>query len=174
MVKRVSPESVRTLSCTIVDVREYPEFASGAIEGAQLAPLSTVEQYARTLDKSASLLLVCKSGRRATQAAEKLVSLGFEDVAVMEGGMEAWRAAGLPVRVAERRPWSLERQVRAIAGSMVLISTVLGLTVSPWFFAWTLFVGAGLTFAGVTDICLMATLLGKLPWNRASQGCASA
>jgi hypothetical protein len=72
----------------------------------------------------------------------------------------------LPVQAAKRKPWSLERQVRAMAGSMVVLSTVVGLTVSPWFFAWALFVGAGLTFAGVSDICLMATLLGKLPWNR--------
>jgi len=70
------------------------------------------------------------------------------------------------VQESNRKPWSLERQVRAIAGSMVVLSTVLGLTASPWFFAWALSVGVGLTIAGISDICFMATVLGKLPWNR--------
>jgi hypothetical protein len=83
--------------------------------------------------------------------------------------MEAWQRAGLPIAISERRPWSLERQVRAIAGTLVLLLTLLGLTTSPWFFAGTLFVGGGLLFAGVTDLCLMATLLGRMQWNRASQ-----
>jgi hypothetical protein len=51
---------------------------------------------------------------------------------------------------------------------MVILFTVLGVLVSPYFLGLTLFVGAGLLFAGVTDVCLMATALGKLPWNRAS------
>ena len=87
---------------------------------------------------------------------------------VLQGGFEAWKAAGLPTQVEEKKPWSLERQVRAIAGSMVILFTVLGVLVSPYFLGLTLFVGAGLLFAGVTDVCLMATALGKLPWNRAS------
>ena len=114
------------------------------------------------------MLLVCRSGKRAAQAAETLERLGFQDVNVLKGGFEAWKAAGLPAHVEEHKPWSIERQVRAIAGGMVLVFTALGLLASPWFFALTLFVGGGLLFACVTDVCLMATALGKLPWNRAS------
>ena len=113
------------------------------------------------------------SGKRATKAAETLVQLGFRNTAVLDGGMEAWEKAGHPVEIAEKRPWSLERQVRAIAGGMVLASTLLGIVVSLWFNGGTLLVGAGLLFAGITDFCLMATVLGKLPWNRA-QGSACA
>jgi len=102
----------------------------------------------------------------AANKSRRREGMGFSDIAVLQGGTDAWVSAGLPVERVAHRPWSLGRQVRAIAGTMVLISTVLGLAVSAWFFAFTLFVGAGLLVAGVADLCLMAALLGKLPWNR--------
>ena len=61
---------------------------------------------------------------------------------------------------------SIERQVRIIAGSLVLIGMVLGWFVRRGFFGLAAFVGAGLVFAGVTDFCSMGLLLAKLPWNR--------
>ena len=151
---------------TIVDVREYPEFAGGAISGARLVPLGNVEKIVADWSRKQTMVLVCRSGKRATQAGELLERLGFQNVSVLEGGMEAWRKSGFPVATATKRPWALERQVRVIAGSLVLVSAILGLTVSPWFFGLTLFVGAGLVFAGVTDVCMMAKLLGKMPWNQ--------
>lgn len=168
MATLISPEQARNIGHAVIDVREFPEYAAGAIAGSRLVPLSTVEEKARNWNKTEPVLLVCRSGKRAAQAAETLERLGFQSVNVLQGGFEAWKAAGLPTNVQERKPWSLERQVRAIAGSMVLLFTFLGLLVSPYFLGLTLFVGAGLLFAGVTDVCLMATALGKLPWNRAS------
>ena len=170
MATLVSPEEARNIGHAVIDVREFPEYASGAIEGSRLVPLSTVEKEAAKWNTTEPVLLVCRSGKRAAQAATTLERLGFQHVSVLKGGFEAWKEAGLPAHVEEHKPWSMERQVRTIAGSMVLLFTALGLLVSPWFFALTLFVGAGLVFAGVTDICLMATALGKLPWNRASGG----
>ena len=166
-MQRISPQNAHQLGYAIVDVREFPEHAAGAIAGSQLVPLATVERQAAAWSKDKPLLLVCRSGKRATQAAQKLEQLGFQNLAILEGGMGAWQQAGLPVAVSSHKPWSLERQVRVMAGGMVVVSGALGLTISPWFFAWTLFVGAGLVFAGVTDVCMMASLLGKLPWNRA-------
>lgn len=168
MATLISPEQARNIGPAVVDVREFPEYAAGAIKGSRLVPLSTVESEAGKWNKKEPVLLVCRSGKRAAQAAETLERLGFQNVNVLQGGFEAWKAAGLPTHVEDRKPWSLERQVRAISGSMVLLFTLLGLFVSPWFLGLTLFVGAGLLFAGVTDVCLMATALGKLPWNRAS------
>ena len=173
MTRQLSPQEARRLNYPVIDVREFPEHAAASISGAALAPLSTVERVSAEWDKQRPLVLVCRSGKRAAQAAEKLERLGFQDVAVLEGGMDAWQRAGFPVDVSTRKPWSLERQVRTVAGSMVVLSSLLGMLVSPWFFAWTLFVGAGLTFSGVTDICFMATLLGKLPWNRAAASAPS-
>lgn len=167
MIRLLSPLQVHSGNAALLDVRDYPEYAAAAIPGSLLVPLSAMESRAQTWQKHDPVVLVCRSGRRATDAAQRLQNMGFQDVAVLEGGLEAWQQAGLPVQAAKNRPWSIERQVRAIAGSMVVISVVLGLAVSSWFFSWTFFVGAGLAFAGISDICLMATLLGKMPWNRA-------
>ena len=166
MIRRLTSVEVDLATTGVVDVREFPEYAAASIPGSKFAPLSTIERQAQGWSKHMPMVLVCRSGRRATDAAERLRRMGFSDISVLDGGIEAWRAAGFPVQTTERRPWSLERQVRAIAGGMVLLSAALSLTISPWFFLWTILVGAGLMFAGISDICLMATVLGKMPWNR--------
>jgi rhodanese-related sulfurtransferase len=89
---------------------------------------------------------------------------------VLAGGLDAWKKAGLPVATDRSRPLELQRQVQIGAGSLALLGTLLGLVVSPWFFAVPLFVGAGLLTAGVTGFCGMATLLVHAPWNKASFG----
>jgi len=63
---------------------------------------------------------------------------------------DAWKKAGLPVAVDRRHPIELQRQVQIAAGSLALFGTMLGLFVSPWFFAVPSFVGAGLMVAGAT------------------------
>jgi hypothetical protein len=62
---------------------------------------------------------------------------------------------------------SLERQVRIAAGLLVVLGVVLGWLVHPAFVGLSAFVGAGLTFAGITDTCAMGMLIAKMPWNRA-------
>ena len=168
MATLLSPEQAQRNGHTVIDVREFPEHAAGAIIGSRLVPLSTVEKEAAAWKREEPVLLVCRSGKRATQAADTLERLGFQNVNILQGGMDAWKNASLPINVEDKRPWSIERQVRAIAGGLVLLFTLLGLTASSWFFAGTLFAGAGLLFAGVTDVCFMATALGQLPWNKAS------
>lgn len=151
----------------VVDVREYPEFAAGHIEGARLAPLGQVEQMAEAWSREEALVLVCKAGGRAEQARQRLAAMGFAELMVLDGGMVRWRVEGRPVVKEARQPWSLERQVRIAAGLLVLVTLSLGLVVSKLWLIGTGFVGAGLVFAGVSDICVMASLLGRLPWNRA-------
>jgi rhodanese-related sulfurtransferase len=166
-MERISPQQLKNKpQHVVIDVREYPEFAAGAIPDALLTPLDSLKQSAADWDRKDSYVLVCKSGQRSGQGAETLAIMGFSNIAVLEGGTDAWIGAGFPVQTAAHKPWSLERQVRAIAGTMIVLSTALGLLVSGWFFAFTLFVGAGLLVAGVTDLCLMARLLGRMPWNR--------
>ena len=86
-------------------------------------------------------------------------------IAVLEGGTKAWIDAGLSVVSSVKTRWSLERQVRLGAGVLVLIGVVLALTVNPLWVLLCGFVGLGLTFAGLTDICAMGMLLEKMPWN---------
>jgi hypothetical protein len=64
---------------------------------------------------------------------------------------------------------SIERQVRIVAGTLVATGTGLGWLVHPAFFLLAGFVGVGLVFAGVTDICGMASLLALAPWNRTAR-----
>jgi hypothetical protein len=78
--------------------------------------------------------------------------------------------AGLPLVRSAKTRWSLERQVRSGAGLLVLTGVGLGVAVSAWWYLLAGFVGAGLTFAGATDICGMGMLLGKMPWNRGARG----
>jgi hypothetical protein len=62
--------------------------------------------------------------------------------------------------------WSLERQVRLGAGLLVLVAVVLSLVWNRGWIGLCVFVGLGLTFAGLTDICGIAFLLTKMPWNK--------
>jgi rhodanese-related sulfurtransferase len=167
MIQELTADRVaEARDAVLIDVREYPEFAAGAIAKSQLVPLSTLKRAAENWDRDAQYIFVCKVGERSMTAARQMSAAGFANVANLVGGIDAWRATGLPLECLETKVWSLERQVRAIAGSLVVITAVLGLTVSRWFFAGTIFVGAGLTFSGISNICMMATVLGKMPWNK--------
>lgn len=89
-----------------------------------------------------------------------------DDFHVVEGGTSAWQEAGLTLVRTTQSTWSLERQVRLAAGLLVLLGTGMAAAGSPGFLYLAMFVGAGLTFAGLTNICGMASLFALLPWNR--------
>ena len=64
------------------------------------------------------------------------------------------------------QPLPLMRQVQIVAGVLILLGVALGYAFSSGFFLLSAFVGAGLTFAGITGFCGMARLLALMPWNR--------
>lgn len=136
---------------------------------ARLLPLDELPRRLGEIDRTRPVVVVCRTGKRSAQARETLQSAGFAQVSDLAGGLTAWQEAGLPLEKAERVPWSLERQVRVVAGSLVLLGVALGLLVHPAFFGLSAFVGAGLVFAGVTDWCGMGLLLARMPWNRRPQ-----
>ena len=153
-------------SWRLLDVRRPEEYRAVRIEQSLNIPLdSLASRLAEVVGSEARLILSCRSGARATTAANILMAAGERQVTVMRESMIGWEKAKYPV-IRERVPVSLERQVRAIAGSLVLIGTLLAIFVSPWFLAIPLFVAGGLLFAGVTDSCMMGMLLMKLPYNR--------
>ncbi|HRI03525.1 MAG TPA: rhodanese-like domain-containing protein [Pyrinomonadaceae bacterium] len=160
--------------CQVIDVREFSEFNSERIADAQLMPLSNFEKHADEIDHTKPVYLMCRSGNRAKNAAEKLAAKGFTDIHVVEGGMVAWAGANLPVVKGESKVWSLERQVRFAAGLFVLSGVLLSLFVSPYLLLLTAFVGAGLMFSAVTDTCGMGMVLAKMPWNKAPASCEPA
>jgi len=152
----------------LIDVREYAEFAGGRVKGSKLIPLGEIEKRAAEIDRNKPTYLMCRSGKRAAEAQKKLLTLGFSDVRNVRGGFEAWKAAGFDFDKDVNAVWSLERQVRFVAGSLVVVGVVLSLLIHPYFIALSAFVGAGLVFAAVTDTCTMAMILAKMPWNKAS------
>lgn len=152
----------------LVDVRTPGEFARLHAAGARSMPLDKLDAASIAAECRSSdgrIYVICHSGNRALIACQRLVAGGVGEVFVVDGGTEAWEAAGLPVIASRSGVISLERQVRIAAGSLVLLGCVLAWRVAPQFIALSAFVGAGLVFAGTTDICGMGILLGKLPWN---------
>lgn len=147
----------------LLDVRSPIEFESERIEGALNVPLDTLDARTDEIAEGADIVVVCRTGVRATIAAESLARTGRR-ARVLDGGVQAWRRARLPLREGRKR-LPVDRQVQLIAGAMVLVGVGLGLLVSPWFLALAAFFGAGLTFAGATGTCGLALLLMRLPWN---------
>ncbi len=151
---------------TLLDVRTPAEYDEVHIPGSKLLPLDRLDPgSAGSLHQGAGpCVLICRTGGRAAQAARKLEGK-IPQVAVLEGGVQAWTAAGYPVNRG-RAAVSLERQVRIAAGTLVLLGVLLSLLVHPGWVALSAFVGAGLVFAGATDWCGMGLLLARMPWNR--------
>jgi rhodanese-related sulfurtransferase len=150
----------------LVDVREPAEYVGEHICGAALVPLSRFDPAAVPQVDGKTLVLYCRTGNRSAQAAQQLLNSGVRTVWHLQGGIEAWKAAGYETERTAHAPISLQRQVQIVAGSLVLLGTVLGAWVSPWFLLLSGGVGAGLTFAGITDTCGLAMLLAKLPYNQ--------
>ncbi|HUO64392.1 MAG TPA: rhodanese-like domain-containing protein [Terriglobales bacterium] len=148
----------------LLDVRSPIEFEGERIEEARLLPLGELDTRLDEIPEHGETVVVCRTGVRATIAAETLARAGRR-ARVLEGGMNAWRRAGLPLREGRKR-LAIDRQVQLIVGLMVLTSATLGALVNPWFLAIAAFFGAGLTFAGATGTCALALILMKMPWNR--------
>jgi rhodanese-related sulfurtransferase len=170
-MKTISPIELQTLlvaqpGLALWDVRTPVEFAEVHVPQARNIPLDQLQPGAVPVQKDQPVYLLCRSGQRATKAAEKLAKQGFVEPVVVEGGTLAWMAANLPLTRTAVKVMSLERQVRIAAGSLVLIGVLLGWFVHRGFYGLAAFVGAGLVFAGITDFCGMGLLLAKLPWNR--------
>jgi len=153
----------------LIDVRTPVEFREVHVEFARNVPLDQLDPKAvatsRQSGSSEPLYVICKSGGRGRQAAEKFIQAGIENVINVEGGTTAAEQAGLPV-VRGKKVMSLERQVRIAAGALVLTGVLLSLFVHEWFIGLSAFVGAGLMFAGLTDTCGMGMILARMPWNR--------
>jgi rhodanese-related sulfurtransferase len=153
----------------LIDIREHAEHAAEHIVGARLAPLSAIDTHDFDRDHDKIAVFHCRSGMRTQTNAARLLAKGFREAHFLDGGIEAWKAAGYAVhRGAKRPPIDLMRQVQIAAGSLVLVGVALGLTVNPALFGVAAFVGAGLTFAGASGWCGMARLLALMPWNRAA------
>ena len=153
----------------LIDIRDPDEFVRRHAKGARLRPLSTLTAEPLPLAAGQRAIFTCQSGMRTAANCERLAAAVGGEAFVLEGGLDAWAAAGLPLVEDRRAPLELMRQVQIAAGSLVLAGVVLGFFLHPAFFVLAAFVGAGLTFAGATGFCGMARLLALMPWNRAAR-----
>ena len=162
----------------LVDVREADEHARERIQGAQLAPLSTFNpsQVRAMVKPGQRVVMHCKSGRRASDAARMMAEFASAGLVIssMTGGIEGWKAEKFPVVLNKTvSKISVMRQVQIVIGLGVLVGAALAWFVHPAFIAIPAFFGAGLTFAGVSGTCALASIIGKMPWNKFTSGADS-
>jgi len=153
-------------SAVLVDIREPDEFARRHIPGAISQPLSGWEAADLSIDPNHDVIFTCRSGMRTAEVCDRLAARVWGSAYVLQGGIDAWGKAGLPLAVDAKAPLEIMRQVQIAAGLLVLTGVILGFLVAPGWFGLSAFVGAGLTFAGATGFCGMARLLMLAPWNR--------
>ncbi len=181
MISTIQPNELSKLKTDgehidLIDVRTPVEFREVHAEGATNVPLDRLNpkeiSEARNGSAGDPLYVICKSGARGAKAVQKFIDAGLEQAVNVEGGTQAWEQAGLPVKRG-KKAISLERQVRIVAGFLVLLGAILSIAVHPYFVGLSAFIGAGLMFAGITDTCGMGMMLAKMPWNQCSDGSGS-
>jgi len=171
-MERITADELRALLAeepvALLDVRSPAEYETAHIPGAIRVGLDELRSDTATV---ASLLpdhavVICRSGARAEQACQALAADGRHDVRLLDGGVLAWERAGGQLQRGRER-WDLERQVRLVAGGLVVAGVAGSLLWAP---ALVLAggVGAGLALAATTNTCAMGMLLAKLPYNRAA------
>ena len=168
-IQKISPTQARQLltsGAMLVDIREADEHARERIPEARNVPLAVIGQAGLTTQGAGPVIFHCKVGARTEANAARLDAVVKGEAYILEGGLDAWRRAGLPVVSDRKQPLEIMRQVQIIAGGLVVLGVVLGAEVLPYFYGLAALVGAGLMFAGITGSCAMARLLRWMPWNR--------
>jgi rhodanese-related sulfurtransferase len=158
----------------LIDVREPDEFHGEHIKGATNRPLSQIESWLGEVTDSSKqngaasppIIVYCQSGMRSEKARQKIQETGC-DVQHLEGGINAWKSAGLETkRAAKGATIGIMRQVQITIGVMNLAGFAAAYYIHLGFLAIPIFTSAGLLFAGVTGTCGMAAMLQKMPWNK--------
>lgn len=150
----------------LIDVRSPAEFESVHIEGSYNLPLDLLPEHREELRDvlRSPAILICQSGNRARQAEQLLQAASLSNLHILDGGIASWTSAGKPV-VRGKQRWAMDRQVRGLAGSIVLASVLASLFWKPLLLI-AAFIGAGLTYSALSNTCGMAFMLSKLPYNK--------
>jgi rhodanese-related sulfurtransferase len=169
-LKTIAPSRAAELmrsGAVLVDIREADEHARERIPGARHHALSRIDAENPARPGDNVLIFHCRSGARTKANAPRLANAAAGcEVFILEGGIDAWKKAGLPTALDREQPIEINRQVQITAGSLVLVGVLLGWLIRPEFYLLAALVGTGLTFAGLTGFCGMARLFAVMPWNR--------
>lgn len=159
----------------LLDVRTPPEYASAHVSGAKLLPLNDLNAKAffSGHTQGTPIYVFCQTSARASKAIEQIERAGCGDCILVEGGMQAWIDAGLPVHRGARSVLPLMRQVQIVVGALAAAGSILALAVNSWFAVLPLLLGSGLLFAGITGTCGLALVLARMPWNRGRNNCST-
>jgi rhodanese-related sulfurtransferase len=100
-IQELSPEEVAARmkigGVELIDVREPGEYQAERIQGAMLFPLSTFDPHA--LPRNVDIIFQCGTGKRSAMAVAKAQAAGLKHAAHLTGGIQAWKAAGLPTLI---------------------------------------------------------------------------
>jgi len=157
----------------IIDVREADEYELEHIKNSINVPLSRFSLIAPGVLnqlKDREILIMCRSGARATQAYEQAKMLGFNAehaYSIFTGGIVQWVKEGKPVEKGGKAPLPLIRQVQIFMGVVLITFSALALFLDPMYAIATLLLSAGLLSAGLTGNCALATVIANMPWNKA-------
>ncbi len=169
-VKHIDPHTAKQWldanQAILIDVREPAEHGFQKITGAQLFPAGSI-CCSSIPETNKKILIHCQKGMRGNSACQKLIAENKTmDIYNIEGGIEAWQKAGLPIESSKKRMLPLDRQVQLAIGLSVLTFSLLGYFIHPAFALGAAFFGAGLTNAGLTGWCGLGKLIAKMPWNQ--------
>lgn len=170
-IRTITPQAAADLlrqGAQLIDIRSADEHARERINAARNVPLEKIAP----VGGDTPLVFHCRSGQRTGANAARLATVNDGPTYLLEGGIDGWKAAGLPTLADPKQPLELMRQVQIGGGAMVLTSVVLGWLVSPLFLLLGAGVGVGMLHAGITGSCAMTALLAPMPWNRVPEAAA--
>lgn len=165
----ISPDLAnRVLSgeIAVIDVRTTSEYRAGHVPRSINIPMDEVESRLEDIPKGLPVLMVCQSGRRS-EIVRGRIHGKLDQLSCIDGGLNEWVKAGLPVVKSTRTRMALDRQSMIGASLLVLTSVALGTLISPAWYFLALLPGVGLMLAGTTGFCLMGIILSTMPWNKA-------
>jgi rhodanese-related sulfurtransferase len=168
-LQTITPERAAELmrdGAVMIDIREANEHARERIPGARHHALSRLDAEHPAQPGDEVLVFHCRSGARTQANAPRLSSAGGScETYILEGGIEAWKKAGLPTTAAARKQMAIGWQIQIVAGALVLAGLLLGALVRPDYYLVAAF-GGWLAFAGGNGCCGVARLFALMPWNR--------
>lgn len=159
-------EKIKNKENVLIDVRTQSEFEDHHINGSVNIPLDNLLDFKEEIKTSKKQpIFVCKSGSRSSKACELLQKGVLDEVYSLEGGIDEWKESNFEINYGKKH-WSLERQVRFTAGTLIVIGIIGNILIHDNFKFLSLFIGIGLIFAAITNTCGLGILLSKMPWNQ--------
>lgn len=163
---RTVAEKLESGAITLVDIRGPDERAREYIVGSTSAPIASLASQGLRLEAADTVVFHCRTGMRTDSNCDLLAASVDGEAFILEGGIDAWKKAGLPTQTHASAPLEINRQIQITAGLLVLASVGLGALIHPAFYGLSAFIGADLIVSGLSGSGGVASALKAMPWNR--------